>query len=336
MRYLQTLKKKLHLLFLALVFVFSINCAVVFIPNLLPQKGSLSEVKVVKSKRFMVRNKILILDINGIISSIDTDSIFGLGRENTVEEVKDRLTKAEEDPNIKALILRLNSPGGEVTSSDIIYQEIKKYKEKTGVKIVACLMDLGTSGTYYIAVSADKIIAHPTTVTGSIGVITQLFNVKKLAEKLGVDFITIKSDDKKDMGSLFRTLTDEEKAIFQNLIDTMFNRFIDIVDEGRTTLTREEIRKLADGRVFTAKEALENKLIDQIGYMDDAIELAKKEAGISDANVIFYKRPREYKSNIYSSSEMSFLKPQINLININLGELLSYSRPQFFYIWNPN
>jgi len=332
----RTMKEKLQLLFLAVIFVFSINCAIVFIPNIFPQKASLSEVKVVKSKKFLVRNKILIIDINGIISCVDDDSLFGLGRENTVEEVKDRLLKAEKDPNIRAVILRLNSPGGEVTSSDIIYQELKKYKEKTGVKIVACLMDLGTSGAYYIAVSADKIIAHPTSITGSIGVITQLFNVKKLADKLGIDFIAIKSDEKKDMGSLFRYLTDEEKKIFQNLIDTMFNRFIDVVDEGRATLTREEIRTLADGRVFTAKEALEKKLIDQIGYMDDAIELAKKEAGIKDANVIFYKRGREYKGNIYSRSEVSFLKPQINLININIGELLSYSRPQFFYIWNPN
>ncbi len=332
----QPIRERLHILFLVLVFLCSINCAVVLIPNLLPRKGSLTEVKTVKSKKFWIRDKILIIDINGVISSIDNDSLLGIGTKNTVEEVKDRLLKAEQDPNIKALVLRLNSPGGEVTSSDIIYEELKRYKENTNVKIVTCLMDLGTSGAYYVAVSSDKIVAHPTTVTGSIGVITQLFNLKKLADSIGLEFVAIKSDDKKDMGSMFKHLTEEERQIFQNLIDTMFNRFIDVVAEGRPSMTREEIRKLADGRIFTAKEALENKLIDKIGYLNDAIELAKKEAGIDDANIIFYKRPREYKGNIYSSSEPSIFNPKINLINIDLGSLLSYSTPQFFYIWNPN
>ena len=325
-----------RILVLLIIFVMSVGCAVVFVPDVFPRKSPLMETKIESAKTRFTSEKILILDIDGIISSTESVSALGIRDEGTVEEVKQRLKRAERDKSIKAVILRLNTPGGGVTASDIIYKELMEYKKNTGVKIIACMMDVAASGGYYVAMSADKIIAHPTTVTGSIGVIAQVINIEELADKIGIEVVAIKSDDKKDIGSLFKRLSTEERKIFQSVIDDMFNRFVDVVDEGRDELSREEIRTLADGRIYTAEQALEGKLIDEIGYLDDAIKLAKKEAKIKDANVVFFHRPRDYKGNIYSSAGQSISKPQINIINVGLDSVMDFTHPKFYYLWSAN
>ncbi len=226
------------------------------------------------------KDKILIIDISGIISEEGKSSLVGLsGEPDIVTRIREELKLAAKDKHIKAIILRINSPGGTVTAADIIYHEIEQFKEKTGIKVIACIMDLGASGGYYVAVSADKIVAHPTTVTGSIGVIMLNLSFEGLLQKIGVKDTSIKSGEYKDMGSPLKTMTEEERKIFQGIMNNLYERFLAVIAKNRKELTPEKIRSLADGRIYTAQQALELKLIDQIGYLDETIAQAKKDAG---------------------------------------------------------
>ena len=275
------------------------------------------------------RDKILIIDISGAITS-DKPSVLSLEAqpESQVARIKEELDKALEDKKIRAVILRINSPGGAVTACDIIYREIIRFKQKKGVFVAACLMDTAASGGYYIANAADRIIAHPTTVTGSLGVIAMKFNFKGLMDKLGVGEDSVKSGDKKDIFSCWRGMTEEENRIMQGVIDSLYGQFLQVVCEGRKGLSRDEIRALADGRVYTAWQARDNKLIDDIGYLDDVIDLAKNKTGIREARVITYHRPQQYKNNIYSQSS-------INIFGLGQNQMLEHMPVQFMYLWNP-
>jgi protease IV len=274
-------------------------------------------------------DKILLVDISGVISSEKKRSFADLDSgPDMVARVKEELDQASEDDSIKAIILKINSPGGTVTSSDIIYKEILKYKEKTGAHVTASLMDIAASGGYYVACSADTIVAHPTTVTGSIGVIAMKFNFKGLMDKLGVQEDSIKSGDMKDILSPFRPMTADERTIIQNIIDSLQMQFMEAVVHGRKELSLEELKPLADGRVFTAKQALDAQLIDDIGYLDDAIEITKKEKDLKEARIITYHRPFAYKNNIYSQTSFS-------IFNFGENEFTSYLPVRFMYLWNP-
>ena len=278
------------------------------------------------------RNKILIVDISGIISDRKRISGWGLReRASMVAEVKEALKKAQADDAISGVILRINSPGGTVTASDILYHEVLQYKKETGVRIVACLMDVGTSGAYYVATAADEIIAHPTSVTGSIGVMAMKFNVQGLFSRIGIEEETIKSADMKDLWSPFRPNTPEEKEILQTIIDTLHRRFIDVVVDGRKSLTSRGVEKLADGRVYTADQAHAAGLIDGVGYVNEAVEALKEKAGIGTASVIMYYRPGNYKGSVYAG-----IAPQvINLIAVNGEGLAAPTGVHFMYLWAP-
>lgn len=280
------------------------------------------------------KNKILLMDISGIISSKKKYALPFREKVSIVSLVREELKKAAQDKKIKGLILRINSPGGTVTASDIIYQEIKKFKQEKKIPVVACIMDVGASGGYYISLAADTIIAHPTSITGSIGVIAFKFNAKKLMGKIGIEDESIKSGDKKDLWSPFRPNTIEEKRILKQIISNLYQRFIEVVGEERKELTIEQVKKLADGRIYTAEQAVEAKLIDRIGYLDDAIEVTKRKANIKEASVIIYHRPISYKNNIYSQTLNSDIK-SINFINIDLGTLTENVGLKLMYLWFP-
>ena len=290
------------------------------------RKGELEEQVVEEAQGFWTRSRILILPIDGIIVEKESGSIL-FPLENTVSEVRERLKKAKEDSRVKAVILRIDSPGGTVTGSDIVHNEIRKFKEETGKKVIAWFGSTAASGGYYVSVDADKIVAHPTTVTGSIGVILQLATIDKLLEKIGVTPVTIKSGERKDAGSPLRPILPQERAFLQNIIDHLHARFVSTVAQGRK-IPFDDVKKLADGRIFTAEEALQAKLIDSIGYLEDAIALAKKEAGLTDAMVVMYERPYGYKGNYYSLGSV----PEIVLA---LQTVFAKSPSPFMYLWLP-
>ncbi len=294
---------------------------------LFPGPGPLQETQVDGTGKA----KVLLIEISGMISSQEKEGFRP--SPSMIASVKEQLTRAAKDEQIKAIVLRINTPGGTVTASDIIYHELKTFKTIRKVPIIASIMDLGTSGGYYIAAAADKVLAHPSSVTGSIGVIMLTVNAKGLLEKIGVEATAVTSGPRKDMGSPFRTMTVEERAIFQGLIDSFYQRFLTIVQEGRANLQMEQIKRLADGRIYTGEQAKEAGLVDEIGYLEDAVEVAKKQAGLTDARVVTYQRPGEYSNNVYSK----LVAPSglASLAEFDLGTVVRGGTPQFMYLWMP-
>jgi protease-4 len=307
------------------------GCAIVQIP-LFPSLQPFEE-KVLEGKG---QAKILLLDISGIISEKKESKGLGLSQKSSlVARVKEELQKAEGDSSIAGVIIKINSPGGSVTATDIIYHELMQYKKQAGVRIVACLTGTATSGAYYVASAADEIVAHPTSVTGNIGVIAIKFNVEKLLSKVGIQEETVKSGEKKDILSPFRPSTSEEKDIIQTIINTLHERFVNVVLAGRKTLlSKEEIERLADGRIFTADQALEVKLIDRVGYLDEAVEEMKDSLNLKEARLITYNRPGSYRETIYSGLP-DISRKEINLVAINGDGLSFLSGVQFMYLWRP-
>jgi protease-4 len=278
--------------------------------------------------------KILITDVSGFISDEPAPSGLGLGpsapRVPLLVRVREELKKAADDKDVRALIVRLNTPGGTVTASDIIYRELTLFRERTKVPVVAVLMDVAASGGYYIALAADTIVAHPTTVTGSIGTILVTANVEGLMQKVGVGATTIKSAEHKDMGSPFRTMTPEERRIFQSVIDELQRQFVAKVVE-RRRLAPDAARALADGRIYTAPQALDHRLVDAIGYVPDAIDAARRAAGVAEAKVVVYKRPRQYRATYYAqarseSGVLDAVAPFAAAAGVG---------PKFLYLWAP-
>jgi len=279
------------------------------------------------------RAKILLVDVRNVISDEPKRRAFGLvEEESTVARVKAELEKAEDDRRIQAVLLRIDSPGGGVTASDEIYGEILRFKKKRGVPVIAALGDLAASGGYYVACAADRIVAHPTTVTGSIGVILVNLNLEGLLGKIGVKNQTFKAGEHKDLLSPFRPATPEERRIVQSILDHLHARFVTIVREGRPNLDATRVNELTDGRIFDAAAALQAGLVDEVGDLHAAIEAAKAAAGIEEARVVSYHRPDETRENIYSASRGMPL--QVNLLPIDLGALAG-SGPRFMYLWAP-
>jgi protease-4 len=295
--------------------------------TLFPGQGPLKETQVGGSGSA----KVLLIDVSGLISSQEKEGL--MPAPSPVARIKEQLLKAAQDDNVKAVVLRINTPGGTVTASDIIYHEIKSFKASKKVPIVASIMDLGTSGGYYVASAADAVLAHPSSVTGSIGVIMLTINARGLMEKVGLEATAVTSGPRKDMGSPFRVMTPEERTIFQGLIDSFYQRFLSVVQEGRPHLPMDRIKQLADGRVYAGDQAKAAGLVDEIGYLEDAIELAKKRAKLTEARVVTYQRPGEYVNNVYS--RLLAPGPLAAIGELDLMTFLRGSAPQFMYLWMP-
>ncbi len=296
--------------------------------NLLEPPGPVQEVQLSGSGD----SKVLLLDLSGVISSQEKDGF--LPQPNLLATFKEELTKASKDEKIKAVVLRINSPGGTVNASDILYHELKLFKANKQVPVIASMMDVAASGGYYLAMATDAIFVHPSTVTGSIGVIMLTINAKGLLEKVCVEASAITSGPRKDMGSPFRTMTPDERAIFQGVIDSFYQRFLSVVQEGRPQLSADQIKTLADGRIYSGEQAKAAGLVDDIGYLDEAIELAKKNAGLTEARIVTYRRHGEYQNNIYSrvfgsGSGLS------SLASMDLLSIVRGGSPQFMYLWMP-
>jgi protease-4 len=213
--------------------------------------------------------------------------------EGTIDDsrsVTDELKRFKEAPWIKAVVVRIDSPGGAVAPTQEIFDELQKAKKKK--PFIASMGSMATSGGYYVASACDKIIANPGTLTGSIGVIMQLSNVEELMKKVGVKGYNIKSGVNKDIGSPFQPLSPEGKEILQSLVDNVYSQFVAAVAMGRG-MSEAQVRKLADGRVYSGAQAKELGLVDQFGTLDDAIELAAKRGGLEENPTVYYSTPEE-------------------------------------------
>jgi len=279
------------------------------------------------------RAKVLLLKVAEVISDEPRKRAFGLvEEEGTVSRVRAELERAENDDRVKAIVLRIDSPGGGVTASDEVYQELLRFKRKRAIPIIASLGDVAASGGYYVACAADRIVAHPTTMTGSIGVIMVNFNVEGLLGKIGVRNETFKAGEHKDLLSPFRGATPEERRIVQSILDALHARFVTIVRENRPRIDASRLGELTDGRIFHAGQALEAGLVDQIGDLDAAIDVAKAAAKVEKARVVAYQRSDELRENIYSRARDTTV--QVNVLPVDLGALVG-SGARFMYLWAP-
>jgi protease-4 len=291
-------------------------------------KEQIQEVVLIKSR---VKEKILLLDISGVIASSMKPGVFDK-EGDILSQVYYRLKKAAEDNMVKGVILRLDTPGGEVTASDIIYHEILNFKKRTGIPVLALMMGLTASGGYYIASACDLLIAHPSTLTGSIGVISLFPNLEGLFEKIGIQVHVIKSGELKDSGSVFRQMAPEERDVFQKIVDEYHKNFQDVVYENRKDhLSLEDLKKIADGRVMTASQALEAKLIDEIGYFDKALKIILDLSSLPEAKVISYTYFPKRKTNIYATS----LKSEPLLESASFRDVAQSLKSGFYYLWHP-
>lgn len=268
------------------------------------------------------KDEILQIKIKGVIQEADSEESMPFKIEKDLfENLRKDLEVARKRKAIKAILLEINSPGGEVTASDIVYQQLKKLQRETEKPVVAIIGTMGASGAYYVACAAGKIMAHPTSIIGSIGVLMQAMNLEELAKKVGLKAITLKSEKTpmKDVLSPFKEITPEERAMLMTIINSIYDRFIDIVSESRK-LSREEVIKIADGGIFTAVQAKELGLIDAIGYREDAIAEACKIAGIKSAALV--KRVTQ-KGISEILSEMSSMSSGMPALRSEIRNLLT-------------
>ncbi len=227
--------------------------------------------------RFTFGDKIAIVEIKGVITQSS----------GIIEEIN----QYQEDEGVKAIILRIDSPGGGVGPAQEIHREILKFKLKSKKKVVTSMGSVAASGGYYIACASDLIIANPGTITGSIGVLMEFTNIEELFKKIGIKGVVLKSGEHKDIGSPFREMTPEEKKIIQEVIDNVHRQFVQAVAEGRK-MDREKVMQIADGRILTGEQAKQIGLVDQIGNLQDAIDIVAKMVGIEGKPNILYPKRR--------------------------------------------
>jgi len=268
-------------------------------------------------------DRIVVIPITGMIMDVP-----GTGMVANLERL---LRELKKDEHVKAIVIDVDSPGGGVTASDTIYHDLLKFKTEQKIKAVALFGDVAASGGYYVAMAADHIVCHETSITGSIGVISRFYNFVGLMDKVGVTVKTIKSlneqgkESFKDIGSPYRLMKPAEEKLLQGLITEMWGRFTRVVAEGRKgKLTLKEVEKLADGRVFTGQQALDAKLIDQLGYREDAYAMARKLCQSEKAVVVQYKKSGGLSDllDLGASSQVE-----------KLAADLPGQGPRFMYLW---
>jgi protease IV len=323
----------LSLQLILLSFIFTGCNTGAFQIEMIPSDKKLKESRVQKDKGFLITDKIAIIDVEGTMANERQGGLLRTG-ENPVSSFIEKLDKAAKDSNVKAVVLRMDSPGGTVAAADIMYHSLKEFKQKTKKPVVVCVTGMACSGGYYLACAADGIISQPSGVIGNIGTIFQTYSIAGTLDKIGVKTVAIKSGQLKDIGSPLHNLSEAEKAVLEGIIKDMFQQFVSIVREGRKSISEQKLTELTDGRVFTTKQALDEKLIDKIGYLQDAITWAKELANVEKVNVVIYHRPGSYTPNAYSPVNASAQGLE-SLINIKLPDWLTSGGTQFLYMWQP-
>ncbi|MFZ4482954.1 MAG: signal peptide peptidase SppA [Chthoniobacterales bacterium] len=327
----------------ALLALFLVLCASVFFNFLLLAWFGAEGAESIASNRFTTprleerlveagdsdSGKIVVIPVRGVIAT-DEGSEWGL---SMVDDIKEALRTAADDGDVKAVVLAVDSPGGEVTASDIIYNEVLKVRERKPV--VVAMSSLAASGAYYIACGSSWIVANETTFTGSIGVIIQSLNYQQLFDKVGLDSVVFKSGKFKDMLSGARPMTPEEQSYVEGMVQQVYTRFLDIV-AGARKLPAEQLRAgLADGRILTGKDAMAAGLVDQIGYIEDAFAKARELGEAPGAQVIRYEPALNFSRlfHLFGAQSQSSMKVQVGPAPVfQLQPGRAYLLPEF-YAW---
>jgi protease-4 len=293
--------------------------------------SELKQVAVVDGDR---SSKIAIITVEGMLMDEQSGGgLLGMGpSENPLSLFVQELNEAAADDSIKAVVLRVNSPGGSVTTSDTMYDALQRFRAKTHKPVVAAAQELDASGAYYVSCGADKIVVSPTSIVGSIGVIFESFDLEGTLDKLGAKSESIKSAPMKDMASPFKHLTPEAREVMQGMVDEYFARFKNIVVSNRPIHDSTKFDLITDGRVFSGTRAVELGLADQTGRLNDAIDLAAKMSNSVGGEVVMFKRPYGYSGSIYATYDAPV--PKSSELNLNLP-MSRWLPDGFYYLWQP-
>ncbi|MCS6305495.1 MAG: signal peptide peptidase SppA [Nitrospira sp.] len=254
-------------------------------------------------------DRIALIRVEGVI----------LDSQTTIEELK----RFSENPSVKAIVIRIDSPGGGVVPSQEIYDAVKRIRSKNNKAVIASMGSVAASGGYYIAAATDRIVANPGTLTGSIGVIMETANVEGLLHKIGVEGVIIKSGKYKDVGSPLRKMSADERGLLQAVMDDVHKQFIEAVAEGRS-LELRSAQALADGRIFTGRQAKEAKLVDELGDLEDAIQLAAEVVGIEGEPKVVEPR-RRFSLREILDSKLRLMFPKLDIQpGVNLKYLMAF------------
>lgn len=263
------------------------------------------------------------ISVEGVIAREGDGGWLG-DQPNKIDLILEQIQTAKNDAEVKAIILEVDSPGGGITPSDEIYHALMDFRDSShDRKIVVFMRDLAASGGYYVSMAGDWLIAEPTAVVGSIGVIMQSLNWKDLSEKVGIHDVTIKSGANKDLLNPFNEVPPEQRKLLQDMIDAMYNHFLGIVQASRP-IEEEKLKALADGRIFVANDALDIQLIDQIGYWSDAVDKTAELLDVTSVKVVRYEHRAGFLDVLAGVK-----------FPLKLSSLMGARTPQFLYLWNP-
>ncbi len=274
--------------------------------------------------------RVALIDVDGVLLNEERVGIYSLGQ-NPVAVFREKLDYVAQHPEFCGVVLRIHSPGGGVTATDIMARDLAAFKQQTGLPIVACLMDVSAGGAYYLALGADRIIAHPTTLTGGIGVILNLYNLQDSLQQFNVLPLTIKAGENIDTGTPVQPLPLKAEERLQQIADQFHARFIARVQQ-RRPLTARLDKRMFDGRIFAATEAKTLGLVDQIGYLDDAVVAASGSA--SGLSAVMLHRRNDWARSPYDISPNTPI--QRTLFPVDVPGLTRSRLPTFMYLWQPD
>ncbi len=280
-------------------------------------------------------NKILLIHARGFLDSAPNDTLLGQ-RPSNVQEIVSRLEKAREDDAVKAVLLAVDSPGGTAADSQTLHHEVLRFKHETGAPVAAMLMTVAASGGYYLATAADRIVAHPAVITGSIGTIFIRPDVTGLMDMVGVKAEVIKTGRHKDMVSPFRDSTPQERALVQTIIDEQNSAFLAAVQQSRN-LSDATLQDVADARILSAGEAVRLGLADRIGTMEDALAVARELTGLEEeeTSVTVYRRT-EYENDTVYNTASGLAGPALpSLLGPVMNRYLAGPRTGVYHVWAP-
>jgi protease IV len=277
--------------------------------------------------------RVAVIDVDGLLLNQSLTGLYSVG-ENPVSAFREKLDAAARDPRVRAVVLRVNSPGGGVAASDMMAEDLRRFRASSGKPAVACLLDVATGGAYYLASGCDRVISLPTTITGAIGAVVNHANLEDAMAALNVRVDVIKAGDKVDMGTVVCPLSDETRALFQEMADGFRDRFNARVKSCRPSMTDADRRALADGRILASPKALTLHMVDLLGYPDDAVAEAERLAGVSSSEVILFQRAGYPVRSIYAT--VPNVPLQSELIPLSYPGLDRTKLPTFLYLWQPD
>jgi protease-4 len=279
------------------------------------------------------RARIALLDVDGVLLNQNYGSLSAIG-DNPLAAFRDKLEAAARDPLVVGVVLRINSPGGSVTTCDIMAEELRRFQAETRKPVVACLMDLATSGAYYLAVECEWIVAHPTGLTGGLGVVFNHYNLQDAMAQLNLVADPVKSGGKIDMGTVTAPLDPETRALLQAMADAYREHLQRRVQQRRAAMTAQDRQATSDGRVVLASQAMALHLVDCLGYVHDAIAEAEHRVRVVGAEVVLYHRAGYPAHSLYAIAPAP--APLNEVIPLSYPGLDRSRLPTFLYLWQPD